>query len=137
MRLPRVRFTVRGMLIAVASIALLMGGLRLVWLRSVYRKAALAHAAYENLARTLQSMVENDGKDERELAIAIGMKVAPESEAVRAKRAADASVNQKTAEYHATLKQKYERAASRPWVALAPDPPPPKPDVAANPPEPQ
>lgn len=137
MRLPRVRFTVRAMLIAVASIALLMGGLRLLWLRSVYRNAAFAHAAYENLARTMQRIVENEGNDERELYIAFGMKVEPESEAVRAKRAADASVNQKTAEYHAALKLKYERAACRPWVTLAPDPPPPEPDVAPNPPEPE
>jgi hypothetical protein len=137
MRQPRVRFTVRGMLIAVASVALLMGGLRLLWLRSVYRKAALAHAAYENLARTLQRMVENDGQEERELEIAFGMKVEPQSEAVKAKRAADARMNQETAEYHAALKHKYERAASRPWVPIAPDPPPPEPEVAPNPPEPE
>ena len=86
MRLPRIRFTVRAMLIAVASFALLMGGLRLLWLRSVYRKAALAHGAYENLARTMQRMVENEGKDERELEIAFGMKVEPESEAVKSAR---------------------------------------------------
>jgi hypothetical protein len=137
MRLPRVRFTMRGMLIAVASVALLMGGMRLLWLRSVYRKAALAHATDENLARTLQRMVKNEGKDERELEIAFGIKVQPESEAVTAKRAADTRVNQKTAEYHAALKQKYEKAASRPWVPIAPDPPPPEPEVAPNPPEPE
>jgi hypothetical protein len=91
------------MMIAMAAVALLMGGLRLLWLRSAYRKAALAHAAYENLARSLQRMVENEGTDERELEIAFGMKVEPEPEAVKAKRAADAKVNQETAEYHAAL----------------------------------
>lgn len=121
-------------MIAVASVGLLMGGLRLLWLRSVYQKAALAHAAYENLARTLQRMVENEGKDERELEIDFGIKVQPESEAVIAKRAADARVNQETAEYHAALKHEYDRAASRPWVPIAPDPPPPEPEVAPNPP---
>jgi hypothetical protein len=59
MRLPSVWFTARGTLIAVASVAVLMGGLRLLWLRTVYREAALVHSAYEKLARTLQSMVEN------------------------------------------------------------------------------
>jgi hypothetical protein len=137
MRLPRVRFTIRRIMIVVASVALLMGGLRLLWLRSAYRKAALAHAAYENLARTLQRMVENEGKDERELEIAFGMKVEPEPEPVKATRAADARVNRKTAEYHAALRQKYERAAARPWAPIAPDPPPPEPDVAPNPPEPE
>ena len=123
MRLPRVQFKMRGMLIAVASVALLMGGLRLLWLRSVYRKMAVAHAAYENLARTLQRMVENEGKDERELEIAFGILVEPESEAIKAKRAADAGLNQRTAEYHFALRHKYETAASRPWVPIAPDPP--------------
>jgi type II secretory pathway component PulJ len=46
----RLRFTVREMLIATAIIALLMGAGRLLWLSSVYRKAALAHAAAENLS---------------------------------------------------------------------------------------
>jgi hypothetical protein len=127
MRLPRVQFKMRGMLIAVASVALLMGGLRLFRLRSVYQKAAVAHLAHENLARTLQSFVENEGKNERELEIAFGMRVEQESEAVKAKRAADSRLNQRTAEYHAALKHKYERAASRPWVPIAPDPPPPEP----------
>jgi hypothetical protein len=135
MRLRRMRFTMRRMLIAVASMALLLGGLRLVWLRSVYREAALARAAYENLARTLQEMVENEGKNERELQIAFGVEVEPESEAVKARRAADARVNRKTAEYHAALKGKYERAASRPWVLLPPDPRPPEAAAAQNPPD--
>jgi hypothetical protein len=136
-RLPRVRFTVRGMMIAVASVALFMGGLRLLWVRSVYRKAAIAHAAYENLARTLQTMVENEGENERELLAAFGMKVEPESEAVKAKRSADARVNLRAAEYHAALKHKYEKAASRPWAPIAPDPPPPEPEGVPNPPEPE
>jgi hypothetical protein len=123
------------MLIAVAIAALLMSGGRLLWLSSVYRKVALAHAAYENLARTLQSAVENDGKADRELLIAFGVKVEPESEAVTAQRAADARMNQKTAEYHAALKRKYERAAVRPWMPIDPDPRPPEPDVTHSPPE--
>jgi hypothetical protein len=127
--------TTRQWIVIVATVALLMGGLRLLWLGSVYRKAALAHAAHENLARTLQRMVENEGKDERELEFDFGMWVEPESESVKAKRAAHARLNQETAEYHAALKLKYERAASRPWVPLAQDPPPPKPGGEHNQPE--
>jgi hypothetical protein len=133
MRLPRVQFTMRGILIAVACIGLVMGGLRLIWLRSVYRKVALAHAAYEKLARTLQTLVENEDQDERKLEIAFGIKVQSESEAVKAKRAADAGVNQKTAEYHAAMKHKYEQAASSPWIPITPDPPRPEPDVVRYP----
>jgi hypothetical protein len=65
--------------------------LRLLRLRSVNRNAALAHAAYENLARTLQRMVENEAKDERELEIAFVIRVDPESQAVKAERVADGS----------------------------------------------
>jgi hypothetical protein len=137
MKLPRAQFKMRGMLAAVASVALLMGGLRLLWLSSVYRKAAVAHLAHEHVARTLQRIVENEGKDERESAIALGMRIEPESEAVKAKRVADARLNQRTAEYHAALRRRYEIAASRPWIPIAPDPPPPEPDVAASRPEPE
>jgi hypothetical protein len=137
MRLPQLQFKLRGMLIAVASVALLMGGLRLLWLRSAYRKAAVAHLVLEKVARTLQRIVENEGKDEREAQIDLGMRVEPESEPVLARRAGDARLHQRTAEYHAALRQKYERAASRPWVPIAPDPPPPEPGVAASPPEPE
>jgi hypothetical protein len=80
-------------------------------------------------------MVQYEGKDERELEFAFGMRVEQESEAVKAKRGADARLNQKTAEYHAALKLKYERAASRPWVPLDPDPPPPEPGGDHNQPE--
>ena len=45
MRLPRVRFTIRRIMIVVAIVALLMGGMRLLWLRSAYRKAALGQVA--------------------------------------------------------------------------------------------
>ena len=80
-------------------------------------------------------MVENEGKNERELQIAFGMEVEPESEAVKARRAADARVNRKTAEYHAALKHKYEGAASRPWVPLPQDPPRPEPAATPDPPD--
>jgi type II secretory pathway pseudopilin PulG len=131
----RLRFTVREMLIATAIIALLMGAGRLLWLSSVYRKAALAHAAAENLARTLQSAVENEGDAVRELQVAFDVQVEPDSEADKARRAAAVRVNQKTAEYHAALKHKYERAAAHPWMPIDPDPHPPEPDVIPNPAE--
>jgi hypothetical protein len=34
--------------------------------------------------------------------------------------------HQRQAQYHAVLTAKYEAAASRPWLSVAPDPPPPK-----------
>jgi hypothetical protein len=65
------------------------------------------------------------------------MKGEPESEAVKAKRAAGARVNQRTAEYHAALKRKYEKADSRPWIPVAPDPAPLESDVDPSPGEPK
>jgi len=111
MRLPRM--TTRRWMIAVAVASLVMASGRLLWLSSVYRKAALVQAAYENVARTLQTF-------------GMEMEIEPESGAIKAQRAADASVNQKTAEYRAALKRKYERAARFPWLPVEPDPPAPR-----------
>jgi hypothetical protein len=123
------------MLVAAAIASLLMGSGRLLWLSSVYRKLAVAHAALENLSRTLQSMAENDGKAERELLVAFDIEVEPEDEVVKAQRAAYAGLNQRTAEYHANLKRKYEKAAAHPWMPIDPVPPLPKPDGIVYPPE--
>ena len=107
------RMTTRRWLIAVAVASLVMASGRLLWLSSVYRKAALVHAAYENVARTLQTL-------------GMEMEIEPESGAINAQRAADASVNQKAAESHAARKRKYERAARFPWLPVEPDPPAPR-----------
>jgi hypothetical protein len=40
MRLPCVRFTIWRAMVAVAVLALIMGGARIAWLRDGYRKAA-------------------------------------------------------------------------------------------------
>lgn len=39
----------------------------------------------------------------------------------------EAARSAELAEYHATLKRKYLRAAARPWLSVEPDPPPPDP----------
>lgn len=98
-RLPRVRFTVRRMMVGVAIVALILVGSRIVWLRHRYR----------NLAQSY---------DVKEFALAFG--VQDERVSVESVRA------WKKIEYYAALKRKYERAASRPWVPVPPDPPPPQ-----------
>ena len=78
MRLPRVRFTIKRAMLAVAVLALIMGGARVAWLRDAYRKAAAHYAAMEKLQREFQRFTVEDAAAEEELAIAFDMKVAAE-----------------------------------------------------------
>jgi hypothetical protein len=43
----------------------------------------------------------------------------------KAETAADRARMRRIARYHAELASKYERAATRPWLLIAPDPTPP------------
>jgi hypothetical protein len=46
-------------------------------------------------------------------------------EAIHSSRAAERSALLTASGYHRRLHEKYERAAQRPWLPVAPDPPPP------------
>jgi hypothetical protein len=99
---PRVRFTVRGLLIAVAIIALLLAGeatrRRWVSLSATYRKRA---DAFKEKAHSVR-VAPHPGDDKERL---------------RLKRLAD--------HYNARVRV-YEQAARFPWVKVAPDPPEPQ-----------
>ncbi len=119
-----VRFTIKRAMLAVAVLALIMGGARVVWLRDRYRKAAAYYAAMEKLQRELQRFTVKDAAAEEELAIAFGMKVTAEG---KEQAAAEARAMQPIIDDYAALRHKYERAAARPWLPVDPDPPPPVP----------
>jgi hypothetical protein len=103
MRVPRVRFTVRRMMAAVAIVAVLLGWIQMRkrWeeLRELYEGRCVIHAAHEYLER-------DGGVD---VFSGIGV-VKPNAE---------------RATYHARMRGKYERAARYPWLTVEPDPPPP------------
>jgi len=124
MRLPRVQFTINRVMLAVAVVALIIGGSRIVLLRDSYQKAAAHFAITENLYRSLQRFAVEQGTAEEELALAFGEKVSVEN---RKQRAAEVRAFQQQIEYYAALRRKYQRSAARPWVPVDPDPNPPIP----------
>jgi hypothetical protein len=106
MRLPRVRFTVRRMMVAVAVAALLLIGV-VLWRRSEeYRRRAESH----------------DSLLWSELPVAVDEAASP------GRLGGGLSVVGllRRAKYHHDMSQKYWRAAARPWLPVAPDPPEPE-----------
>ncbi len=106
MRLPRVRFTVRRMMVAVAIVALLLAWMqmqkRMVELRKSYEFQSALHGGEE--------VVEREG------GLFIRFRGGRREVKPNARRAA----------YHAAMRRKYERAARYPWLPVAPDPPMPE-----------
>jgi hypothetical protein len=102
MRLPRVRFTVRRMILAVAVLAALIWGGTL-WQRAVlYQWKTRFHSQMER--SSVIAVIEGPNNANRE-------------ELTEMSRA--------WANHHAALRRKYELAAARPWVYVPPDPPQP------------
>jgi hypothetical protein len=111
MRLPRVRFTLRRLMIVVAVAAVLMaasnGLARLRLLSSDYRARAEEHAGIE---ATLRRIIASDGAD-------TPVDISPGA-GLRSRRFTARAV----ADYEAALRRKYERAARYPWLRVKPDP---------------
>lgn len=106
-RLPRVRFTVRRLMVVVAVAAVAIGGaawvVRVGRLASDYRRLHARHSSevqryHEEASKALRS---RNGRDRYVLA-------------------------SRLADYHARLESKYGHAAHNPWLPVDPDPPPPE-----------
>jgi hypothetical protein len=104
MKLTWPRVTVRRMMVAVAVLAVAMGGIALRRRSEFYQASARHHSRMER--SSVIAIVEGSGPASRD-------------ELARLNRARTA--------YHADLRQKYERAAGHPWVSMPPDPPEPVP----------
>ena len=100
MRLPRVRFTVRCMMVAVAVVAVVFGGVHLRQRANLYREKARQHAQMESI-----------------IAAVYALSIPPDPQL--------APLNAARHTYHAAMRAKYDRAASRPWEYVPPDPPEP------------
>jgi hypothetical protein len=139
MRVPRVRFTIRGMMVAVAVLALLIGTDTLVRRSTHYRKMANLVGQRETSSRKLQGTSERSSRWHTELAWSQVERWGPfDDDRHRASVVAqtkdwieagylrqEAAAYAAEAEWYSQLKQRYERAASHPWEPLAPDPPRP------------
>ena len=135
----RVRFTVRRFMVAVAIVALVLGGIteavRLRRLAVGYRLAAREHDSREQsslLEAKLQDLIAEGHRTyaseirERFESRRIWNEPGARKQAMLGEWASDdAAFYRRQAAYHAGLKRRYERAASRPWESLTPDPPPP------------
>jgi hypothetical protein len=95
-----------------AVVAALLGAVGLAQRAPRYRALADDHEALQQKPQVIVRGVEN-------LALAA---TEPEH-AANLRR--DAAYEAKIGRYHAALKAKYLRAASRPWESVEPDPPPP------------
>ena len=110
MRLPRVRFSVRQIMVAVAAVALIMA------IRIETDRMRLRSLDYE-----LQSLVHSlaamrfDGRG-------------PQLHSCRGPYEPPPSVrNPRKVAYHAAMSRKWAGAAEQPWLPVAPDPPMPEP----------
>jgi hypothetical protein len=125
MRLLRVRFTVRKMMVAVAGVGLLLGGwLQIVRLRGLsheYAGRAITARRRLNYAsissgwsheRWVANCREIDQSNRKYTRYQIGRPLSPE-------------VARKKVAYWLPIVSKYERASRRPWLPVEPDSPVP------------
>jgi hypothetical protein len=136
MRLPRVRLTVRRMMIAVAVVAILCGvglqirrAIRLSRLSAEYTRQAVNFAEFESTWRQSERHHREREQELRKLVDDPRQGVGgPEFWRRMAKGETDEAEKLKSlAEFHASMKSKYQAAARRPWIAVEPDPPWPEP----------
>ncbi len=113
MKIPRVSFTVRRMMVAVAVVALLIGIARLWRTRQLYLEKAADHAGFRALVLRSPLTIaywESRWSDQHE-----GKPAGPGGPPFVPARAA----------YHEAMRLKYERAARYPWLSVPSDPPAP------------
>jgi hypothetical protein len=136
MRVPRVKFSVQRMMLAVASLAILMGVTREVsrlrrLSQGYTRKAVLAGREERGWRRALIDRMVSEA-DARQRSVTLRAKdqdLAAEW-AVEASICAEEVVEVRSVLAHFVgVHQKYQRAASRPWDMVAPDPPEPRPKL--------
>jgi hypothetical protein len=124
MRLPRLRFTVRRLMLVVALAGLAMGvgiwSYKMRQLSGGYARAAKFHRAWLDRYREREAVIlQAIGRLET---VAARRSVVPPSHDRHREDAADYA---RKADYREALALKYERAARYPWLPVEPDPPPP------------
>jgi hypothetical protein len=133
MRLPRVRFTIRRMMLVILVVAIAVGGLietgryriRLRRRSSEYSRIASSHSGK-------RLHYERQAKEAEDMAISFHYmaKVAPESAAeshrVERENLEQAALLSRLAQKERGLMNKWRRAQQLPWLPVAPDPPAPE-----------
>jgi hypothetical protein len=109
MKLPRPRFTLRRLMVAVAVAACLLG------LEATRRRWDDASTGYRLLAEAYLQKARDASEKATRIAIALRSDEAPEI-----------AREQRLADRWGALMRKYSRAADRPWLPVEPDPPGPE-----------
>jgi hypothetical protein len=107
MRLPRLRFSVRSLMVAVLVVAVSIESVRLARRSSEYGEKARLHAS---LARTYSVAPST-------LNLGSNLTQADRDELFEEIR--------RVRDYHARIEEKYAHLARRPWLSAEPDPPEP------------
>jgi hypothetical protein len=119
MRLPRVRFTVRRMMVAMSVVAVSLGTERAARRSADFRELADFHAAR---LKKLAFLRQHEG-------VRYGsFSFLPPPEVLRRYDAETAPLHAQCVSYHNRLMRKYRRAMWLPWLAVDPDPPSPYPE---------
>ena len=116
MKIPRISFTVRRMMVAVAVVALAFAIVHLWSLRQLYLKMAAQHGGISALRdRTPEDIAFWEAR------LTAQHEGLPASDPWPGGHPLVPSM----ARYHEAMRLKYERAARYPWLPVAPDPPEP------------
>ncbi len=114
MKIPRIRFSVWRMMLAVAVLAIVFGVIRLSMVRQRYLEKAANHESFR--ARILSSNLEIAFWEARWRDQRLG-------KPAQYPWPAEPPYVPAIAKYHDDMRIKYERAARFPWLPVAPDPP--------------
>jgi hypothetical protein len=117
MRLPRVRFTVQQMMVAVMILA---GALALPLEARRRSERFQRRARYHEQAFVY--LIEEEAGGPIECATGL---TPSDIEEIYRDRGREAWLALNAARYHERLSEKYDDAAKRPWLPVPPDPPPP------------
>jgi hypothetical protein len=115
MQAPRVRFTIKRMIIGVAVTALLLWCSLMIPRVTVYRQMLAISVADEAQFRRARIFTE-----------ARSVRLASEGKMEQSQRLHKSANKHRLMEIRASeIRKKYERAMGCPWIPLPPDPPPP------------
>ena len=122
MEIPRVRFTVRRLMVAVAVVGIAFYGL-VLWRRSAeYRR--LADEAERSEMKAIVGAKQADAVAARFRRMP--EKVTSEGVNLQSRYSAEGTHLRRLSQDRARAKIKYRRAARYPWLPVAPDPPEPE-----------
>ena len=129
MRAPRLRFTVRWLMLAVGLAVVAVGGgvwgYRMWRLSNAYEGKAQFYKTVEENLRMVGAIHRRGAIAPEELMAEYAAQGMPTSNPNAARHSEEAAHNATKAAYFADLVRKYERAARYPWLGVEPDPPVP------------